>query len=401
MRSIPVFFVFLLLTGTVAAQPAQWTFDVDRWGSDIRSIELPGHVSATGDHNYLACQLACDRESACMAWTFVKTQKGQSTRCWLKNRVPPATANECCISGVHPRAYRLLRSEASTSRAIDETRVARPGYAGGATVLESFKLDFSNGDHKIRRIGVLADARFARFSFADQDSNDPFEAAALWWDVPSAVAGEVSGVGRQRIEIELPGRLAGHRLLLRGFEVRRADGTDANVRTFGISLDSGTGTASIILSDDMGPDWRGFEGTMGLAALLSAIPLDPVGAVLMTKAEAIGRINGGWEAGRSLPGRPYAFTIQYAWVPDELVLKTEAQSGTEAWEERFVDERPTGRTAIQSFLFSFQNSDHHLDQVGIDLRGADTPRYRAPVHFRDNNLDDPMQWTVEYALLID
>lgn len=121
----------------------------------------------------------------------------------------------------------------------------------------------------------------------------------------------------------------------------------------------------------------------------------------MTKADAIGRINGGWEAqGGTLPGRPYAYTIQYAWVPNELILKTEAQSGTERWEERFASEKPGGRLAIRNFLFSFQNSDHHLDRLGIDLRGANTPRYRPPVFFRDNNTDDPMQWTVEVAHLL-
>ncbi|MEL6614090.1 MAG: PAN domain-containing protein [Bacteroidota bacterium] len=390
-----------LIAAASSAQPEPITFDADRYGSDIRSIVLPGHLGS-GEHNYLACQSACDREAGCMAWTFVKTRKGAETRCWLKNRVPPATSSDCCISGVHSRAYRMERIAASTPRGIDEIQVARRGYTRGATVLESFSLDFSNGDHKIRRFGVLAESRFARFSFADQDSNDPFAAEAVWWLIPSAVTGEVSGVARQRGEVEIPPGPPGHILVLRGFEVRRADGSDANVRTFGISLDSEASTASILLSDDMGPDWRGFEGTLGLASLLSAIPLDPVGAVLMTKADAVNRLNGGWGAsGGSVPGRPYAFTIQYAWVPGEVAPKTLAQSGTETWEERFASERPRGRIAIRSFLFSFQNSDHHLDRFTIDLRGANTPRYRHPVSFRDNNLDDPMQWSVEYATLVD
>ncbi|MEM6325836.1 MAG: PAN domain-containing protein [Bacteroidota bacterium] len=398
--------VFLLVSGFLAdagtAQPEPVSLNADRYGSDIRSIELPGHIRATGEHNHLACQTACDREQGCMAWTFIKTEKWRTTRCFLKNRVPPLTANDCCISGVHPRAYRISRIEASASRGIDEVRTVRRGYSSGATVLESFSLDFLNGDHKLRRFGVLADTRFARFSFADQDSNDPFAAEALWWQVPSGASGELSGTARQRFVADVPAGPPGHTLVLRGFEVRRADRTDANIRTFGITLDSDARTASIVVSDDMGPDWRGFESTTGWASLLSAIPLDPVGAVLMTKADAIGRINGGWGAsGGTVPGRPYAFTMQYAWIPNELILKTEAQSGTERWEERYATERPEGRLAIRSFLFSFQNSDHHLDRLGIDLRQANTPRYRAPVNFRDNNLDDPMQWTVEYARLID
>lgn len=401
MRALSILAVSLLLALGSEAQPAQWTFDTDRFGSDIRSFELPATERASGAHNYLACQTACDAERGCMAWTFVKGPKGRSARCWLKDRVPPPRAAGCCISGVHPRAYRMTRVEASTPRGIDEVRVARGSFTGGATVLESFSLDFSNGDHKLRRWGVLAEDRFARFSFADQDSNDPFAASALWWQIPSAVGGEVSSTGRLRSEIDIPAGPPGHTLVLTGFEVRRADGTDANLRTFGITLDSEASLATIVVSDDMGPDWRGFESTVGWASLLSAIPLDPVGAVLMTKADAIGRINGGWEAqGGTVPGRPYAYTIQYAWVPNELILKTEAQSGTERWEERFASEKPGGRLAIRNFLFSFQNSDHHLDRLGIDLRGANTPRYRPPVFFRDNNTDDPMQWTVEVAHLL-
>lgn len=401
MRALSLLAALLLAATTSTAQPAQWTFDSDRPGSDIRSFELPATERATGAPNYLACQNACDAESGCMAWTFVKGAKGRTGRCWLKNRVPPSREASCCISGVHPRAYRYTRVEASTSRGIDNVQVARRAYTGGATVLERFALDFSNGDHKLRRWGVLAEDRFARFSFADQDSNDPFTADALWWQIPSAVAGEVSSTGRLRSEIAIPAGPPGHTLVLTGFEVRRADQTDANLRTFGITLDSEASTATIVVSDDMGPDWRGFESTVGWASLLSAIPLDPVGAVLMTQADAIGRINGGWEAGASLPGRPYAYTIQYAWVPNELILKTEAQSGTERWEERFASEAPEGRLAIRSFLFSFQNSDHHLDRFAIDLRRADPARYRLPVYFRDNDTDDPMQWTVEYARLLD
>ena len=71
------------------------------------------------------------------------------------------------------------------------------------------------------------------------------------------------------------------------------------------------------------------------------------------------------------------------------------------WEERFASEQPEGRIALRSFLFSFQNSDHHLDRIAVDLRRSNAARHRMPVSFRDNDTDDPMQWTVEYVHLLE
>jgi hypothetical protein len=47
------------------------------------------------------CQQACRVDKACVAWSYVKPGvQGPKARCWLKNRVPPRTADACCTSGI-------------------------------------------------------------------------------------------------------------------------------------------------------------------------------------------------------------------------------------------------------------------------------------------------------------
>jgi hypothetical protein len=66
--------------------------NADRAGSDYRSFD----VANPGE-----CQLACNQQRTCRAWTYVRPgAQGSQARCYLKNAVPPATPNTCCISGV-------------------------------------------------------------------------------------------------------------------------------------------------------------------------------------------------------------------------------------------------------------------------------------------------------------
>jgi len=47
------------------------------------------------------CQDACRSDAKCAAWTYVKPGgQGPQAQCWLKSRIPSATKNECCTSGV-------------------------------------------------------------------------------------------------------------------------------------------------------------------------------------------------------------------------------------------------------------------------------------------------------------
>ena len=80
----------------IAVAQAQSGFD--RLGGDYSRFVLP-----TGDP--ALCAARCERDARCRAWTFsypnTATIGGaQSATCWLKNKVTPAVANPCCVSGV-------------------------------------------------------------------------------------------------------------------------------------------------------------------------------------------------------------------------------------------------------------------------------------------------------------
>jgi hypothetical protein len=68
--------------------------NTDLRGDSYRNFEL----SSTDP---TLCQNACKAESQCLAWTYVHPGlQGSNARCWLKNVVPSATANNCCTSGI-------------------------------------------------------------------------------------------------------------------------------------------------------------------------------------------------------------------------------------------------------------------------------------------------------------
>lgn len=64
-------------------------------GSDYKSFWL-------NEDRWELCQAACQAESGCQSFTYVKAGvQGTQARCWLKNAVPGAVANQgCCVSGV-------------------------------------------------------------------------------------------------------------------------------------------------------------------------------------------------------------------------------------------------------------------------------------------------------------
>jgi hypothetical protein len=63
-------------------------------GSDYRKFDLAAD-------NATLCQSACRADTQCLSWTLVHPGvQGPNARCWLKNAIPQAAANSCCISGI-------------------------------------------------------------------------------------------------------------------------------------------------------------------------------------------------------------------------------------------------------------------------------------------------------------
>lgn len=67
---------------------------MDRYGSDYS-----GTILSAADPEL--CRAQCAADSRCKAYTYVKPGvQGPEARCYLKDPAPPATANDCCVSGV-------------------------------------------------------------------------------------------------------------------------------------------------------------------------------------------------------------------------------------------------------------------------------------------------------------
>lgn len=74
---------------------------VDRPGFDIGSpLQFKFVGSTSGARHFINCRDTCAWDRRCKAWTFVKPQKpGDDPVCWLKNWIPHAKTDSCCVSG--------------------------------------------------------------------------------------------------------------------------------------------------------------------------------------------------------------------------------------------------------------------------------------------------------------
>jgi hypothetical protein len=68
------------------------------------SWDLPGwdYFSVPNITQWSDCQIACNKDNACQAWTFVKDRQ-INNNCFLKSGVPFLTSNSVCVSGVKQR----------------------------------------------------------------------------------------------------------------------------------------------------------------------------------------------------------------------------------------------------------------------------------------------------------
>ena len=77
-----------------AAQAQSLEPGMDRLGMDHKRIDL--RVA-----NPELCQSECVADAQCRAFTYVKPGvMGSTPVCFLKSGTPPATSNDCCVSGL-------------------------------------------------------------------------------------------------------------------------------------------------------------------------------------------------------------------------------------------------------------------------------------------------------------
>jgi hypothetical protein len=81
-------------TGVIEPRTGATEFGFDRFGGDYRQFDTPTDAGKS-------CQLACEAEPGCRAWTYVRpVYVRTSAACYLKNRITRPVRKPCCISGV-------------------------------------------------------------------------------------------------------------------------------------------------------------------------------------------------------------------------------------------------------------------------------------------------------------
>jgi hypothetical protein len=82
-------------TGVIEPKRGLIEFGIDRYGGDLRHFEMPAGATVR------ACQQACESESACRSWTYVRPgYLGQAAVCYLKNHITRPVRKPCCLAGV-------------------------------------------------------------------------------------------------------------------------------------------------------------------------------------------------------------------------------------------------------------------------------------------------------------
>jgi hypothetical protein len=300
-------------------------------------------------------------------------------------------------------------TQSVTNASVDDMRrggqVAVNGTLAGIPLLNGFRFRFSNGDHELRQVGVVADgASSAVMTFFDKNGDDPFSAQATWVVLNGgATRATVLAAGAGFMDVPLTPRPPNTRLVLTGFSLFRND--DFNVRMVGIWLDEARNVARVSFFDDQG------------GAANGAVPLGDAGWEFGkwpgaqnrgTKARVVTSVAAAVNEMRAIKDaapngfRPYGVRIQYAFIPTSVVEGDDYFTGSTrvpASGKVFPS-----RGALQGFEFVFDNSDHHLLDFGImpPLAGS-VVRSKAPsnefVAFQDKNRDDPMRWAVRFVKL--
>jgi hypothetical protein len=86
--------VLLLLVAALKAAPASAQVGYDRPGGDYASAPVRNGDPAL-------CAARCEHERNCRAWSFsYPLTAAPAAMCWLKSKVTPPVANDCCVSGV-------------------------------------------------------------------------------------------------------------------------------------------------------------------------------------------------------------------------------------------------------------------------------------------------------------
>lgn len=250
------------------------------------------------------------------------------------------------------------RGKVPSERGVTNNSGSRKGDAQGARTvplslrgsggLTEFRFDFSNGDHKIKSIGLIQSAGEVTATFSDNDGNDPFRFAARYRELPdgtqikSTSSNNCAAVCDLLVENDPNGVF-----VLAGFEVRYHN-DDRNILEFSVQPLPESGHVRVVFKDN---------GAQGFSA-----------------------------------------RVQYAFIPRNLVrqlltVDDNRIAGSE-FDRRWVQEMSYGKRFLQAFEFRYTDGDHHLKKLGMDYL-----ENHMALSFNDNNTDDPAYASVRYVIL--
>ncbi|HRK72521.1 MAG TPA: hypothetical protein PLA85_13110, partial [Micropepsaceae bacterium] len=203
---------------------------------------------------------------------------------------------------------------------------------------------------------------------------------------------EIFAAGSGEMTLELPAAPAGTVPVLQGFQFFRAEGRDANLRLIGVQILEDQ-TVRVAFLHDGGADFRNLEGMIGDAIAMSLIPLiGPLVATAVPSADAAASIL------YRYPDTHYGVTVQIAWVPESMIARTATMGGTRGGgrRPRTEGDRPVEgeNIGLRGFRFFFENSDHHLKDLKVQLTNTGTP-----AKIGDSDGEDPFAWAVDYVVL--
>ena len=237
---------------------------------------------------------------------------------------------------------------------------------GVAPAMGGFSLEFNNSDNHIGGLTVggvtyngegTASYQAYLFRFGDQDGGDPYNLSAKYIDLGAepTLTARGRGVTGGAMRAAIPPLGENDLFVLRGFDISAPRGRNHHIRTVGVRFDYRTNTISVTFRDDSPSDDRfSFE----------------VHYFVVPHVNATGP--------RHNPHFEGPFTETFSFINST----TEAKSNP-------------GIALLAGFEFSYDDHDHHLKKIAIDLEPNDQIR----ATFTDDERDNSVSASIDYVLV--
>lgn len=260
------------------------------------------------------------------------------------NRMTHALASLAGVVGLVAIATSAFASD-FTTREVEATGKAEakgniPGYKDAA--LSELELEFLNGDHKLRRIGVVQSGTRVTGRMSDKNGGDPVRMRATYMKLPLAQVKVAEAVCTQVCTIPIANRpKSGDQLALVGFDLELHN-TDRNVQVIAVEPTSDEKSYRVEFRDKSGTKFRA--------------------------------------------------RVQYAWFrPDKSGKKKVSATRPKGKKDAAMTTGPLSSAphVLQGFRAEYLDGDHHIKQLSIRRKSN-----RYEVRFNDNNYDDPVRVTL-------